>query len=232
MNVVVLQSNYIPWKGYFDLIAASDLFIFYDDVQYTKNDWRNRNKIKSSKSDLWLTIPCGTNLNRLINEVRVDKLSWQEQHYSSIKNSYQHASYWEYCLPLLEDIYLQNHWTFLSELNTYIIQKISREYLGLETKFQSSTEYKLEGRKQDRLMDLLRQAGASQYITGPSAKNYLDEQQFEMNGIQLNYLNYEKYTPYNQVHPPFSHNVSLIDLLICEGPNASQYLLNDGKNSK
>lgn len=228
MKVVVMQSNYIPWKGYFDLIASADLFIFYDDVQYTKNDWRNRNIIKSLTGNLWLTIPCGPDINRLINEVRVDNLDWQRRHYDLIKRSYETAPFWNYCSSLMEKIYLTTKWKFLSDLNMQIIQTISSKYLELGTKFQSSSQYNLKGKKQDRLLDLLEQVGASKYITGPLAKNYLDEKKFEMQGIELFYLNYEEYLPYTQLYPPFDHKVSVLDLLVSEGPNAKQFLIHSG----
>ena len=127
MKVGLLQSNYLPWKGYFDLIAAVDLFVFHDDLQYTKNDWRNRNKIKTPNGATWISIPCGTNQKRLINEVRVDQIKWQNKHFSIIQENYKDAPYWNYCLPLLEYIYHEQTWDTLSNLTN----RQSRKYVKI-----------------------------------------------------------------------------------------------------
>ena len=225
MKTVLLQSNYIPWKGYFDLIESADIFIFHDDLTYTKGDWRNRNQIQTINGKKWLTIPCGSDQKRLINEVRVDKVIWQEKHFNLIKSNYKSAPFWDYCLPLLNYIYFENNWTYLSELNQKTIKKIATEFLFINTIFENSERFNLKSKKQDRVLELLISVNATEYISGPSGKDYLDEKMFDDNHIKLTYFNYENYPTYQQINNSFDHLVSVIDLLMCTGPAAREYLL-------
>ena len=224
-RVAILQSNYIPWKGYFDIIRSVDCFIFYDDVQFTKNDWRNRNRIKTPQGTRWLSIPCGTNLKRLINEVRIDPDAWQTKHYQLLEQNYNTAPYWSVYKPFLENIFLERKWEFLSELNQQVIKQISCEILGCDTTFDASEEYALQTRREDRVLELLDKVGASHYLSGPAAKSYLDEAHFVERGITLEYIDYSQYPEYSQLFPPFDHAVSIIDLLLNEGPNATNFML-------
>src|SRR5690349_21530552 len=128
-KVVVLQSNYIPWKGYFDLIHDADCFVFYDDVQYTKNDWRNRNRIIMPGGPKWLTIPTGIDAHRLICEVELPDASWQGRHWETIRQSYRRAPYFKHYRPFFEEIYLGREWRTLSELNQHLIRQITRDLL-------------------------------------------------------------------------------------------------------
>lgn len=223
-KVVVLQSNYLPWKGYFDLIRQADLFIFYDDVQFTKNDWRNRNKIKTAHGSEWISIPCGTNLKRLINEVKIKDSRWQEDHWNRICLSYSKSEYFGLYKGFFEDFYLQRKWESLSELNQYLIVNIAKMFLNLTTEFQNSTSYRLSGLRLDRLLDLLKKADATTYISGPSAKSYISEDAFRNENIKIDWMNYSDYSEYRQQFPPFVHDVSIIDLLFNEGPQAIRYL--------
>lgn len=223
-RVAVLQSNYIPWKGYFDIVAKVDCFIFYDDVQYTKNDWRNRNKILTENGPKWLTIPCGTDLRRLICEVRVDGSNWQESHWSLIHQNYSRAPYWSYVRPLMESLYLQRKWEYLSDLNHFFIRSVARDYLNLDTTFDDSRNYALSGNKSSRLLDLLEQVGATHYLSGPAAKTYLNEQEFLDAGISVEWMSYDGYPIYPQLYKPFEHAVSIVDLLFNIGGEAGSYL--------
>lgn len=218
--VAVLQSNYIPWKGYFDIIRQSDLFVFYDDVQYTKNDWRNRNKIKTSSGTHWLTIPTGADLNRLICEVELKDARWQVKHLKSLRQWYAKAPYFSRYLGLLEEIYLGRQWNSLSQLNQHLIRLISTE-LGLRTEFASSTDYSLSGSREVRLLDLLRQIGPSTYLSGPSAADYLDPAAFGDAGIDLQFVDYSGYPEYPQLYPPFRHDVSVLDVLFNVGAESA-----------
>jgi hypothetical protein len=229
MKVSVLQSNYLPWKGYFDIIYSSDLFIFYDDIQFTKNDWRNRNKIKTQTGPAWLTIPVGGDLNRLINEVTFQDQRWAKKHWKSIQQYYSRAPFFKHYQDFLEDIYLNRQWSHLSELNQYLIRHIASQFLGIKTEFRDSREFETQGKKQDRLMGLLKQVGASSYISGPSAQNYIDEKEFEQAGIQLSYISYSGYPEYPQFFPPFSHQVFILDLLFHTGPDAPRYIWGERK---
>jgi len=223
-KIVVLQSNYIPWKGYFDLIHDADSFIFYDDVQYTKNDWRNRNKIMMAGGPKWLTIPTGTDSHRLIHEVMLVDPSWQAAHWESIRQSYRRAPFFKLYRPFFEEIYLARSWNTLSELNQHMIQRISSDLLGIQTTFDDSRNYKLNGQRLDRLLDLVSQAGATHYISGPAAKSYIDEARFRDIDVKLVWKDYAGYPVYPQ-HPQFfEHGVSIIDLLFNVGPNASDLI--------
>ncbi|MFN3809357.1 MAG: WbqC family protein [Roseateles asaccharophilus] len=223
-RVVVLQSNYIPWKGYFDLIRDADVFCFYDDVQFTKNDWRNRNRIKTAQGTRWLSVPVGTDLNRLVCEVRMSDSRWQASHWESLKQAYSKQPYFRYYREFFEEIYRAREWSSLSELNQYLVRKISAELLGIKTRFDDSRNYRTEGRRLERLMGLLKQLQCSHYVSGPAAKDYIDAAEFEAAGIQLVWKDYSGYPMYEQPYPPFEHGVSILDLLFCVGPSAPQYI--------
>lgn len=223
-TVVVLQSSYIPWKGYFDLIHDADLFIFYDDVKFTKNDWRNRNRIKSAQGAHWLTIPVGSGNSRLIFEVAIEGPKWQEKHWKTLCANYSKCKHFQTYRTFFEDFYLGCKWTNLSELNQYLIRTIAYKFLGLATEFRDSREYDASGKKLDRLLDLIVEAGATRYVSGPSAKDYIDLSRFVESGIELGWKDYSGYPEYPQRFPPFDHGVSVLDLLFNVGPNAPWYI--------
>jgi hypothetical protein len=223
-KVAVIQSNYIPWKGYFDIINDVDIFIFYDDVQYTKNDWRNRNKLKSPHGSAWITVPTGQKLNRLICEVELSDSSWQLKHLKTIKQLYSKAPYFKKYLDFLEFVYLENRWMHLSELNQFLIKTISKDILGAKVEFQDSRQYSLTGNRLERLANLLHQVGTDIYLSGPSAKSYIDEAYLQNFGIRLQYKDYSSYPEYSQLYPPFEHFVSIFDLLLNCGPDAPYYI--------
>lgn len=222
-KIAILQSNYIPWKGYFDLIAAVDEFIFYDDVQFTKNDWRNRNKIKTQNGLSWLSIPVGQNINRLIKEVRLDDVRWQQKHWSTLCQNYKRAACFESIAARLEPLYLRYRYQTLSELNRTMVEFACNE-LGITTRLSWSWDYTLDGGKSERLAYLCEQAGASEYVSGPSAKSYLDETVFENRSIKVSYFDYDGYREYPQLWGGFEHGVSIIDLLFNCGSDAPLYL--------
>ncbi|MBD0379696.1 WbqC family protein [Paenibacillus sedimenti] len=231
-TVSIIQSNYIPWKGYFDIINDSDLFVFYDDVQYTKNDWRNRNKIKTRNGASWLTIPVGSKFDRLIHEVEINDRTWQTKHWKTLSLEYKDAPYFNMYKDFFRYIYFDIEWTNLSILNQYLIKHISREFLGINTTFKSSLEFNSHGQKLDKLIDILIQAEADVYISGPAAKNYIDEKIFIDSGIKLVYKNYNSYPEYPQFHPPFEHGVTILDLLFQVGPEAPYYIWGWRQESK
>lgn len=222
-SVAVLQSNYLPWKGYFDIINDVDEFIFYDDVQYTKNDWRNRNKIKSRNGSEWITVPAGSDLSRLICEVELHDSSWQSKHWKTIVQNYGKSSYFGEYHDFFEEIY-SRRWTNLSDLNQHCITKISHDLLDINTTFSDSRAYRAEGTRQDRLIHLLSKVGATKYVSGPSAKKYIDADVFDQAGIELVYKDYSGYPEYPQAFPPFEHFVSIVDVLMNAGPNAGAHI--------
>ena len=223
-RVAVIQSNYVPWKGYFDVIHDVELFIFHDDLQYTKNDWRNRNKIKSAAGPTWLTIPVGTSESRLICEVEIKDPTWQKKHWNLIKTHYAKAPHLATYADFLKDIFETRRWDNLSVLNQHLIRTIAKDHLGITTRFADSREYAPEGAKQERLLDLLKKAGATSYLSGPAAKDYIEADPFRDAGIELQWKDYSGYPEYPQVHPPFEHGVSILDLLLNVGPDAPRYI--------
>lgn len=224
MKVAVIQSNYLPWKGYFDIIHDAEIFVFYDDVQYTKNDWRNRNRIKTPTGLAWLTVPVGTNLNRLICEVTLPDSGWQQAHWDRLASVYQTAPYYRYYRDFFREIYLAKHWKKLSDLNQYFIRRIGEDLLGIKTEFHDVREYSLGASRLERLLQLLAQTSATEYISGPSAASYIDPEQFAQANIKLTYKDYSNYPEYPQLYPPFEHAVSIVDLLFHVGPEAPYYI--------
>ncbi|WP_047306829.1 WbqC family protein [Pseudomonas fluorescens] len=222
-TVVILQSNYIPWKGYFDLIHDADEFIFLDDVQFTTRDWRTRNKVKTTQGAQWITVPAGADSNRIICDVEIKEHAWQTKHYKTIVSNYSKTPYFDRYKDLLKNIYLDGNWQNLSKLNQFIIKTISKE-LGIKTTFKDSREYGATARKEDRLLEILAKSGGSRYISGPAAKDYIDPQSFQAAGVELIWKSYAGYPEYPQRFMPFEHGVSILDLLFNVGPDAPWYI--------
>jgi len=223
-KAAIIQSNYIPWKGYFDIIHDVDIFIFYDDVQFTKNDWRHRNKVKTPNGTAWLSVPVGTDINRFIYQVEIKDAHWQQKHWKTFIQYYSKTPFLKEYYPFFESIYLAKEWNNLSELNQFVITSISREILGITTIFKDSREYNAVGQRTGRLIDILKKVKADVYISGPRAKGYIDEKQFDDAGIKLIFKDYSKYPEYPQLYPPFDHCVSIIDLIFNVGPDAPKYI--------
>ncbi len=214
-TVVVLQSNYLPWKGYFDLIHDADEFVFYDEVQYTKNDWRNRNQVYTKNGIQWLTIPIAKEaVKQKISEVEITDQRWQDIHYKTLVSAYGRAPFYCQLKPLIESVYLHHTWRRLVDVNRFWTQQISTR-LGINTRFLDAQNYPLSGDRVSRLVHLLCQVGATRYLSGPSARDYLTakEHVFAEHGIELAYKNYEGYRPYRQNREPFVHGVSILDLI-------------------
>jgi len=221
-RVAILQSAYIPWKGYFDIIHDVDEFIFLDDVQYTRQDWRNRNRIKTPTGLAWLTIPVGTDLERRICDVELPSTSWRSDHLRRLEASYRDAPFFEDCRPLLDAVYPPDCRT-LSELNQNAIRTIAAR-LGVTATFRDSRELDAGGRQLDRVIGILRATGADVYVSGPAAKSYIDPQRFADAGIELVWKSYDGYPEYPQLHPPFAHQVTVLDLLFHTGAEAPRYI--------
>lgn len=222
-KVAILQSNYLPWKGYFDLIAYVDEFIIYDDMQYTKNDWRNRNQIKSPTGNIWLSIPVGNDLHRTIRDVKFLENKWRVKHCKTLMSNYGKSLFFDEVYPIISDIILDESLNSLSKLNISLINVICH-YLNIETKISYCWDYGLIDGKTERLVDLCQKADASVYVSGPSAKDYVDEQLFKSKNIQLEWFNYEGYQEYPQLWGDFTHSVSILDLLFNCGKDAYKYM--------
>lgn len=228
-KVIITQSNYIPWKGYFDSMALVDEFILYDDVQYTRRDWRNRNLIKTPQGLKWLTIPVEVKgkYYQKIRDVRVIDKNWAEDHLKAIRFNYAKANSFKEVFPFLEETYHQAaELSFLSDINFLFLKKIS-DYLNIKTEIKFCWEYDYrESDKNLRLIEICKLSGATDYFSGPAAKDYMNVQQFEENGVRVHWLDYSGYAEYEQPYPPFEHGVSIIDLLLNMGKHSFNYLKN------
>jgi hypothetical protein len=224
-KVAILQSNYIPWKGYFDIINSVDEFVIYDEVQYTKNDWRNRNIIKSKNGLIWLTIPVKVkgSFHQKIKDTEIANKDWNLKHWKTICMCYSRAPFFNEYKSLLEEIYFRKQSSYLSEINMSFIKLIA-QLLGIRTKISSSSDYKLGIGKTEKLVQICNQAGATEYFSGPSAQGYINEALFKASNIKLTYVSYDDYKEYEQLFPPFKHNVSVIDLILNTGPQSIEFL--------
>jgi hypothetical protein len=224
-RVAIVQSNYIPWKGYFDMIAAVDEFILYDDMQYTRRDWRNRNQIKSPQGVQWLTIPVQVKgkYNQKIRETEIDGTDWAAAHWKALVQNYRRAPHFPEIASWLEPLYLERNFTHLSQLNRRFIEAICK-YLQIKTVITSSSDYTLLDGKTERLADLCVQAGGAEYISGPAAKDYVNEKVFSDLGVKLTWFDYVGYTAYQQLWGEFTHGVTILDLLFNCGKDSPRYM--------
>lgn len=227
MIAVILQPSYIPWRGYFDQIYRSDVFVFYDDVQYDKRGWRNRNRIKTNQGGQWLTIPVHSRgamvENTPINQIEIDwEQPWNHQHLKALQYHYGKAPYFKTYYPWLEEVYSRRPALLADFTIPFSIELAHR--LGIEqTRFLRSSELQAAGKKTDRLVDILVKIGARHYISGPSAKDYIEAEKFHQAGITLEYMQYN-YPEYPQLYPPYDPFVTILDLLMMTGPEAPHFI--------
>lgn len=226
MKVVILQPSYIPWRGYFDQIRRADVFVFYDDVQYDKRGWRNRNQIKTPRGKQWLTIPVrshGAQTESIpIHQIHIawDK-PWNADHLKSLQHSYNKAPYFRAYMPLLEQFY-GRHDEYLADFTVDFTIALAREIGIQHTRFLRSSTLSAKGQKTDRLISILQIVGGTHYLSGPSAREYIEPEKFAAAKITLEYMQYN-YAEYSQLYPPYDPFVSILDLLFMTGPEAIQY---------
>jgi hypothetical protein len=228
-TIAIIQSNYIPWKGYFDIIDGVDEFVLYDEVQFTKRDWRNRNVIKTANGPLWLTIPVVTKgkFEQAIDATEIAE-PWAEKHWRSLEMSYRKAPGFEKVVAAgLKDAFKLDGERLISDVNRKLLQWVCG-YLGINTPLTNSRQYAGEGAKSERLLQICQGAGADKYISGPSAKAYLDLDLFTAAGVAVEYKSYEGYPEYPQLHGPFEHAVSILDLLFNVADNPKHYIKQSG----
>ena len=224
-KVAIVQSNYIPWKGYFDIIANVDEFILYDEVQFTKRDWRNRNKIKTAQGLCWLTVPVLTksNFSQKINETKIDGVLWKKKHRNALKVNYNKAAHFDEIFALLEDFFHNQKSEMLSDLNSSLITMVCG-YLNIKTKISSCSNFILEEEKNQRLISICEQAEADIYVSGLNARKYIDLQKFTNSGIDIEWCDYQGYPEYDQLWGKFIHEVTILDLLFNCGKNSTSFM--------
>jgi hypothetical protein len=223
--IAIVQSSYIPWKGYFNMVDSVQEFVILDDIQYTRRDWRNRNRIKSRNGPLWLTIPVHSreHRNQRIMDIRVADPAWNKRHWETIRHCYGRAPYFHEFKDFLESLYLDRQPDHLSGINVRFIKNLCK-VLGISTLIRWSSEFEKRGEKSLRLLDICKSLGAGIYYTGWSAGGYLNERPFLDSGIEVRYCRHIGYPQYTQMHPHFDHHVSIIDLLLNTGPEARRYI--------
>ncbi|MDX1555708.1 MAG: WbqC family protein [Xanthomonadales bacterium] len=225
----ISQSNYIPWKGYFDAINLADTFIILDEVQFTKHDWRNRNRIVTPQGIQWLTIPVFVKdvYNQTINETRISAPNWTRKHWGSFQANYAKAPHFRRYAERFETLYCGLEETLLSRVNERFILEIN-EILGIGTHILRCEALAMIEGKNRRLIDLCAKVGADTYLSGPAARAYLDESRFAAAGIEVEWLDYSGYPEYPQMWDGFEHGVTILDLLFNTGPDAHRYMKSFG----
>ncbi len=226
MKIVVTQSNYIPWKGYFDLINYVDEFIFFDEVQYTRRDWRNRNLINDGKNKKWITIPVQNkgNYDEKISNMFVNDKSWVNQHLKIFKHYYSKSKFFHETYEFLQKVYYEIDSDNLSYINKFIIKSISK-HLNLKCNFRDSTTIKKkETDASERLLEICKSRNCKIYVTGPNAKNYLNEKIFSNNNIEIEWFDYGRTKIYKQQSTSFIKNLSIVDCMMNCGTDIKKFL--------
>ncbi|MCP9890254.1 WbqC family protein [Cyanobium sp. Aljojuca 7D2] len=221
MIVFISQSNYIPWRGFIDIIRHADIYVVYDSMQYTKNDWRNRNLIRNNGKAHWLTIPCGSSISRRIDEVYPTAPSWNAKHFLTLKHCYSQAPYWPRYADQLSEIYSGFENMSLSEINTKLIQYIlmlsNAQTIVIKDTDIISIDELLALERSERLASLCRHLSADTYLTAPAAKSYLNEDWFLAFGIKVEFFQYPRYSPYLTNDLPSLRELSWVDPLMHTG---------------
>jgi hypothetical protein len=228
LKCAILQPSYIPWRGYFHQIQKADVFVFYDDVQYDADGWRNRNRIKTRNGSIWLTIPVKhkghLSGGQKICDTQIHwQQPWNQKHWRTIQQAYRKTPFFSRYEDLLSGFYSRRP-ERLSELTIEFTIALARE-LGLQRRFLRSSELDIEGGRTERLIKILNHVGAEHYISGPSARSYIDAELMAQAGVSVEYMTYD-YRPYEQLYPPFDGNVSIIDVMFMYGPDAGRWIWN------
>jgi hypothetical protein len=227
MKCVILQPSYVPWRGFFHQIQKTDIFVFYDDVQYDRHGWRNRNRIKTPRGAQWLSIPVKSAGPQWKQAMTCDmRISWERKwtrtHFESLRHSYARAPFFQQFEPMLKSWY-EREPERLADFTIDTTIELSRE-LGIHhTRFLRSSTLGCSGEKTGRLLQILEKVGAQSYISGPSAKDYLEVEKLEAQGIAVEWMVYD-YPEYPQLHPPFDPHVTVLDLLLMTGAEAGKYI--------
>jgi hypothetical protein len=226
MRIAIHQPQYLPWLGYFDKMDRCDTFVLLDDVQYKKNEWQNRNKIRNAEGWQWITVPVLYAFGQTIKETRIDRRqNWREKHIKSTELNYSRAPHFDEYYPFFRES-LEKQWEYLADLNAHFIEYF-KETLGIKTKLVRSSALGIKTRGTERLVDICRAQGGDTYLSGAGGEDYLDKELFGKSGIKLEFQEYEHPT-YRQLYDGFHPNMSVIDLLFCHG-NESIDIIRSGR---
>lgn len=220
MRVAMIQPSYLPWLGYFEQMARVDEFIFLDDVQYTRKDWRNRNRIKTPYGAKWLTVPVRHAPHAtLINQIEINYLQdWRASHLNLLRENYRKARYYEEIMDLIAT-YFDKKFTLLSVLNMALTEGVAN-YLGLFIKTFLSSQLKTKsGDRNERIIDLCKWTKATTLYDGQSARNFIDDKRFQREGVEVTFQDY-RHPEYRQFQGPFISHLSVVDLLFHYGPGS------------
>ena len=224
-RIAIVQSSYLPWKGYFDLIRSVDEFVLYDDMQFTRRDWRSRNRIKTANGLLWLSVPVSVKgkYEQKIKDTEVLDPEWARKHWQSLRHAYAKAPFFQDHEAELERIYAElAHERRLSAINHRLITATC-SFLGIKTPITWSMDYPQREGKSERLLSICQAAGADHYLSGPAARDYMDLELFRQNGVTVSFADYSGYREYPQLHGAFEHAVTALDLLFHVGPASADY---------
>ncbi|MGH7275141.1 MAG: WbqC family protein [Nitrospiria bacterium] len=222
MRVAIHQPQYLPWLGYFDKVDQVDLFVMLDNVQFKKNEWQNRNRIKTAQGWQWMTVPVFHQYPEKIGDIRINnQVDWKRKHLHAVQTNYNRSPYFRDYYPFFEDLY-KKEWPALSVLNCNIIEYLMG-ILGIKRKILLSSQMKLRDGPTERLIDICRAVGADTYLTGKGGENYLDLDRFEEANINVELQSFE-HPVYPQLYGPFEPALSVIDLLFNCGPQSLDIL--------
>lgn len=232
--ISIIQSSYIPWKGYFDIIDQSDAFVLLDDVQFTRRDWRSRNKIPTPAGERWLTVPVHVKgqYHQTIQNMEVSDPQWYRSHWGLIENSYGKAPFFNQYKKWVRELYFSATQQHLSDVNYHFITGLC-QVLGIATPLRWSRDYAIDTDDATLRLALLCVAErADIYISGPAARDYLDESKFSDRGIAVRYFDYSHYREYTQLQDTFNHYVSILDMLFMCGDQTMPMIREDRRNSR
>lgn len=223
-TVGVIQPNFVPWRGYFDFIRQVDTFIFHDDIQYTKQDWRNRNRIKVPQGvATWLTVPVSAKTDTLIMDTKINyDTDWVRKHLAVLAQNYRTAPHLKRYLPRLREIF-EARYEYLADLDIALTEQIC-DWLGITTRLIRASDLNCTGVKDDKLLQMMKKIGGTHYLSGPAAKAYIQPELWAEAGIGLAYIDYPAYPSYPQVSDVFEPAVTVLDLLFMTGPEAPAYI--------
>lgn len=222
--IAILQPGYLPWLGFFEQLHRSDVFVIYDDVQYDKNSWRNRNRIKTPNSVGWLTVPVHGKTTIKVLEVAIDNnQNWRQKHIKALKNNYSKAPHFKEYWPVFEKI-LSQEWDNLADLNITLVKEIMR-ILRLDRQIEFSSQLNIGGDRISRLINICKYFKADIFYEGAAGRDYIDEKVFNQAGIKVEFQDY-KHPEYRQLHGDFVSHLSVVDLIFNEGPKSFQILTN------